>query len=247
MLAFISSLIAGVAGAATNTVTTCSGSGSGSLPGVVAASAPGDTITFSVICPPDAPITLDSSIDISQNLTIDGPGARDLAVSGNAAIEPFAITSAVTNATISGLTVEDGSASQGGGISNEGTLTIIASDVSGNSGSTGGGIYNAGTLTISGSTLSHNNALIKAGGIYNSGSLSLSDSTLWDNSATADGGGIDNEESLTVTSSTLSGNGTQSGGGGIDNDGDMTIGTTIVANSDTSGGDCHLRSAPSST
>jgi hypothetical protein len=40
----------------------------------------------------------------------------------------------------------------GGGIENEGTLTISGSAVSGNSALAGGGIYNyAGTLTISGS------------------------------------------------------------------------------------------------
>ncbi len=65
-----------IASAATDTVTTCSGDVTvpGSLPYEVANAAPGDTITFSVSCPPTSPIILSSTIDINTNLTIDGPG-----------------------------------------------------------------------------------------------------------------------------------------------------------------------------
>jgi hypothetical protein len=51
---------------------------------------------------------------------------------------------------ISGLTVT------GGGIDNNGTLTITASTISGNK--TGNGIDNNGTLTITASTISGNSS-----------------------------------------------------------------------------------------
>jgi hypothetical protein len=63
-----------------------------------------------VSCPPSSPITLASTIDVSTNLTIDGPGASDLAVSGNMAVEALDVSSGIT-ASVSGLTLEDGDAS----------------------------------------------------------------------------------------------------------------------------------------
>ncbi len=73
---------ASVASAGTDTVTNCSGSPStsGSLPYEVENAAAGDTIDFSVSCPPTSPII--ASIDITKNLTINGSGPGVDAVSG---------------------------------------------------------------------------------------------------------------------------------------------------------------------
>jgi hypothetical protein len=104
---FATVLPAQVAGATNDVVSNCNGSGPDSLPAVVGAATSGDTITFSVTCPTSSPITLTSTIDINTNLSIDGPGPGDLAVSGNNAVAAFAITSRLS-ASISGLTIEDG-------------------------------------------------------------------------------------------------------------------------------------------
>lgn len=109
LVTFAAVLPGQVAGAATDVVSNCSGSGVGSLPAVVAAAASGDTIKFSVDCPTSSPITLSSTIDIDTNLTIDGPGASELVVSGNNTVEVFDVASGVT-ATFSGITIKDGSA-----------------------------------------------------------------------------------------------------------------------------------------
>ena len=61
-------------------------------------------------------ITLSNGpLAINTNLTIDGPGAMHLAISGNKASQVFSINSGVTS-VISGLTVQNGYASSGGGI-----------------------------------------------------------------------------------------------------------------------------------
>ena len=239
-------LPASVAGAVGPTVTTCADGGVGSLRQAVATAAPGDTITFSVSCPPATPITLTSGpIDITTNLTISGPGAAELAVSGNNASQVFNVAAGVT-AAISGITIEDGAsdASCGAGC-----------------GSSGGGIENAGTLTLTDVTVTNNsvnagcgsNCGASGGGLENdaTGTLTVNDSTISDNSANAgcsdacgaSGGGIENLSggTLMVTDSTVSGNTTNTApgsncfagcvgeGAGIDNGGMATVDSSTVS------------------
>ena len=105
----------------------------------------------------------------------------------------------------------------------------------------GGGVYNDGSMTITNSTVSDNmnNGQMTGtgGGIYNigdgqHGSLALINSTISHNFALGDGGAISNTGTLTVAYSTFSGNSTQNGqGGGIATDGTnatMQIGNTIL-------------------
>jgi hypothetical protein len=243
--------------AATVTVTSLADDGSpGTLRSVISAAVSGDTINFGVT----GTITLDcanfGTLEINKNLTISGPGASSLAVSGNHACRVFQIDSGVT-ATLSGMTIENGSVTcddkdigslcySGGGILNSGTLTVSNSTLSNNSavqlaGSRGGAIFNDnGTLTVSNSTLAGNSAA-GGGGIfnaYNSGTVTVSNSTLSGNSAVDfGGGGIANLATLVVSNSTLSGNSAPDGGGGIFNGGTLTLKGTIVANSP-AGGNC---------
>ena len=106
----------------------------------------------------------------------------------------------------------------GGGIYNNGAMLVMNSTITGNSASfAGGGIFNAGLGTITGSTVSGNSSE-KGGGIYNGETLTVSNSTLFGNFATQGiGGGIFNFSLLTVSHSTLSGNSATLGGGGIGN------------------------------
>ena len=92
----------------------------------------------------------------------------------------------------------------GGGIDDEGTLTLTNCTIAGNSasgGGNGGGIYNNGPLTGMGCTLSGNSVTGGyGGGIANDDTMSLTNSTVAGNSDTGgSGGGIDNETSLTIT------------------------------------------------
>jgi hypothetical protein len=232
-----------VAGAATDTVTNCSGSATdpGSLPDVIQDAGAGDTVTFSVSCPPGSPIVLANTVNIPVDLDIDGPGSSAVAVSGNGASTVFAVPSDVT-ATISGITIQDGLSSGGSGIDNSGTLILSASTLSNNNSSSGGGaIFNDGTATVTDSTLSGNSAYHGGGGgIDNSGgSLTVLDSTLSDNDAfygghSIGGGGLENDNgTATVTDSTFSHNSADynaGGGGGIFNDdGTVTITASTLA------------------
>jgi hypothetical protein len=192
-----------------------------------------------------------------DNLTINGPGAGTLTVSGSNSSRVFDFNYSTID-TIQGLTITGGYFGYGGGIFNQGTLTVNECTVSGNSTNfgEGGGIYNAsqGTLTVKDSTLSGNSARI-GGGIYNDdfATLTVKDSTLSGNTATAIGnppfngvgGGIFNNQAgtVTVSGSTLSGNsaiaspGSNGFGGAISNAGTMTVeDSTLSGNSANFGG-----------
>src|SRR5689334_7705127 len=61
-------------------------------------------------------------LSIDTTLTISGPGAANLAISGNHSVQVFFIAEGVT-VNIFGITVKYGSGKCGGGIENAGTLT----------------------------------------------------------------------------------------------------------------------------
>ncbi len=131
-------------------------------------------------------ITLSSELAIDSSVTITGPGADKLTVSGNNVSRVFNIGSGNYNVTFTGLTIANGRrlgatvagpsvgpTEAGGGIASasNGILTITACVISGNSvtggaavGETGGdglggGIYcSAGTLLLSRSTIAANTA-----------------------------------------------------------------------------------------
>ena len=205
------------AGAATFTVTNLDDSGPGSLRQAILdanAAAGDDTIAFQSGL--SGTILLASQIEPgNQNLTINGPGASVLAISGNNVTRIFAGNSMAI--TINNLTLKNGRSSTGGAIYSGGTMTINQCVLSNNvSTGTGGAIDNLGTMTITNSILSGNSAVYQGGAINNRETLTVSNSTLSGNSATATaantsagwGGGIYSYPGsmLTIANSTLSGN-----------------------------------------
>jgi len=144
-------------------------------------------------------------------------GGGQVTVSGNNASTVFQVDSGV-NAILTGLTITAGKGSTGGGIFNQGTLTVNTSTFSGNNALGGGGIENFGFLTVSNSTFTGNTAGANGGGIANNGTLAVSGSTFSGNKSnlvvgSLGGGGIYNAGTLTVSSSTFSGNNANDGGG----------------------------------
>jgi hypothetical protein len=116
------------ASATTITVTSTADSGAGTLRAALASAGNGDIIDFSLPLP--ATITLTSGgggLQINASVTITGPGAKNLAISGNSARRVF-IVAANTIVNISGLTLRDGretnTPARGGCILNFGTLGL---------------------------------------------------------------------------------------------------------------------------
>ena len=108
-------------------VTTLADGGAGSLRAAIAqanAHAGADIIDFQPGLTGTIALT-GGELDITDDLTINGPGADRLTVSGNNISRVFKVESGET-VTISGLTIAGGNAGSGngGGIDNFGTLTV---------------------------------------------------------------------------------------------------------------------------
>ena len=184
----------------------------------------------------------DVILDGEGNLTIDGDNRHRVFLNSGAMVELRGLT--VTGGSGGGArVVVDGVASHkttgpwtvGGGILNEGTLSLTNCTVSGNTTDiAGGGIYNGATLTLANSTVSENIAG-DGGGIYNNGTLTLTNSTVSGNTAWAGGGlgggeGVNLYSTLTLINSTVSGNTAGSGeGGGIWNAGTLALINSTVS------------------
>ena len=169
-------------------------------------------------------------LDITEDLTLSGAGAGATTIDADGIDRVFQVLSGAT-VVITDVTITGGSSASGGGINNQGTLTMTNSTISGNSASVGGGgLFNAKTLTMTNSTVSGNSGGLFGGGIRNDRStrMTLTNSTVSSNFASF-GGGIDNFGTLTLTNSTISGNAASNTGGGIAGLRTLTLTHTIVA------------------
>jgi hypothetical protein len=226
-------LFGGSASAITiRTVTQNGNDGPGSLRQAITNSAAGDIINFSVT----GAITLSgSTLMLTQDILISGPGARKLNVTApNGTV--FYIASG--NVTMTGLTIGPGNF----GINlTAGTLTMNDCAVSGNA-PFGGMFTHAGTtLNMNGCTISGNQLNSQGGaGLQNQGTAILTNCTVAGNTSThtmgfpsGEGGGVlNNQGSVTLRSCTVTGNTAESIGGGIANPfgGVFQLANTIVAN-----------------
>ena len=114
-------------------------------------------------------------LDLIDNVSIVGPGAGVVTISGSNSSRIFEVESSVT-ASFSGLTLTDGLSVQGGAVrvDSGASLVIQSSLLENNQAQLGGAISNEGTLLIQSSTLLGNSAIGPAGA---------------DGSATGGGGG----------------------------------------------------------
>jgi len=220
---------------ATFSVTNTNDSDAGSLRQAIVdanAAAGADTINFTGVMADTTSDTITltgGQLEISGDLTINGPGASLLTISGNNTGRVFQIDPGV-NAAIGGVTIANGNASDvGGGIlNNGGSLGLFNSTLKNNVAQAGGGIYNAGGMLVNGGTFNSNIVTDCGGGIYNAGGLEARNSTFNTNQAHVNGGGIYNKAgaSLTVDNDIFSKNTTGCFGGGIYNSGGAAVTVT---------------------
>jgi subtilisin-like proprotein convertase family protein len=168
-------------------------------------------------------INLDSELpSIDEGVSIVGPGASQLTVRRNTGSFRVFHVSDLVPVSISGLTIANGDAPSGGGVLNEGELTLDHVVLQDNHASVGGAILSGGTsanLTLRDSTVTHNSA-DDGGGIYDSSAVSrIERSTISDNTASTSRGGYVQTLAAgdsVITNSTITGN---SASGGIGGDG----------------------------
>ncbi|MDQ3982368.1 MAG: hypothetical protein M3271_06765 [Actinomycetota bacterium] len=196
--------------AATFTVTTTDDAGPGSLRQAVldANGSPGaDTIDFTV----NGTITLGSGqITVTDELTIDGPSAATVTISGNDTGRVLQVNGVPLH--LDDVTIANGAADPSGG----GILSM------------------GGNVTVARTTFAGNAAAAEGGAIRSAGasSLTVTNSTFFGNEAGFAGGAISNGFGgpLTITNSTFVAN-AASVGGALYTTVDSTLRNTLVANS----------------
>jgi len=151
----------------------------------------------------------------TSTISITGAGAATTVIDADHIDRAFNIATRV--ATISGVTVRNGSAGNGGGIflGPLGNLTLTDAVVELNQAGQGGGIHNAGTMTLDNVVVKDNNGMFGAG-IFSLLGLTIRNSTIKSNTSSY-GGGIYNSGILTIDRSTISANSSSFSGGGIYN------------------------------
>ncbi len=159
----------------------------------------------------------ESGIQLTNpNLTIAGVTGSSATIDGQQSGDPIFSTGALSPAgnstTLTGLKIENGSASQGGAINDlgPGDITVDNSSFSDNAATSGGGgaifANGGGTVTVDSSLFSGNTASTYGGAIDNgdagAGTLVVESSTFTGNSAYV-GGAVDNGENGGGASSTM--------------------------------------------
>jgi CSLREA domain-containing protein len=184
------------------------GDGDCSLRDALALAVAGDTVTFSVA----GTLTLTlGTLEVNPEITVAGPGAGHLTISGNHAFQVFSVNGEggkAAHATLSGLTVVDGNApgNTGGAISNFLTLTVRDCVFEANEAhSYGGAIFSVGSLNVIRSTF-RNNHSYTGGAIHANGvtliQVNVSDSLFSDNRADDQGAALNVEDSQVVIDNT---------------------------------------------
>ncbi len=186
-------------------------------------------------------IQTEAGITVNKDVTIQGFGSgpqvivQAAATPGGGVDRVFHIAFG-TAAAIDSLTIQNGHSTEGGGILNEGDLTLTNSTVAQNlSDGDGGGISNFGSLNVNDSALLFNLASGDGGGISNSGFLNVNNTTVLFNLASGDGGAISNFGTLNFNFSTLNSNAASGDGGGISNSGGLSVFGSTLSNNSASG------------
>lgn len=186
----------------------------------ISQSSAGDTIHI-------AAGTYTENLTIAIDLSLEGAGMNATILDGGGVGRVVTISSG--DVGIGDLTIQNGNTgSEGGGVSNSGTLGLEAVKITGNTAYSGGGIAALGPTSVSWSVISGNHTAGGGGaGIYSSGAhtLAVYFSTLSGNTSATGTGGVHLQSggTLNLTNATISGNTGDHTGGLM-----ATVGTTAT-------------------
>jgi hypothetical protein len=194
-------------------------------------------------------------LDITSSMLISATGAVTVTqsfgapdrifhlLSGNVTMRGLAILGGVVTGGGGGIRVDAGTslslyqsvltcnnASNGGGISSSGGVTLTNVTLNGNAGGSGGGIHNdSGAVASLINVILSNNTATYGAGLYNLGTANLTEVTLSDNQFATSGGGVYNSGTALLVSVTLSGNSGQYGGGIYNEGGTATLNSVTLS------------------
>ncbi len=171
-------------------------------------------------------------LDLTDDVDLQGSGAG-LTVVDAAGIDRVFDVAGGAIVRIFDLEARGGDAGSGdgGGIENDGELTLTGVVVSGNQAlGPGGGIRNNSLLTVRRSLVSGNLTADHGGGLDDHGTSVLENSTFSGNDGANQGGGVYNlgGQTMTMTHCTLHDN-TAAAGAGLHNAGDLTASNSLIS------------------
>lgn len=172
------------------------------------------------------------NVIVDKSLQIVGRGIGNTIVDGTGLYGSVFTIDTSKTVRLSGMTIQNGNAVDGGGVYNFGTLNLDHVLITGNIANYGGGIYNGGTVNMNAdSSITANNLLTRGclgggiynGGIANAGTVNMNGGSITGNTA-YEGGGIFNYYGTINmnTGSSITGN-TALDGAGIFNNAGQTI------------------------
>ncbi len=228
-------------------VTNADDTGAGSLRQVIAdAPANGDILFDPAFFSVPRTIALEREIGIAQNLTMNGPGANLLTLSGGNRNGVFRVPAGGLHVAISGATLSGGDAVNAGGAIVSGSNLALSrcAIVGSHAGSFGGAVHvsSGSVAAFTDCTFSGNSSGVRGGAVelFNA-SASFTNCTISGNTASfGGGGGISliagiGDQTLAITNSTIANNiGTAAGGirleAGAGGSVSLTLRSSIIAN-----------------
>ncbi len=146
-------------------------------------------------------LTLGSQLTVTSPITIASlSGNRDAVIiqattTANSVNYRVIGVESTGTLTLTAVTVRHGGQSffpldGGGGVRNEGTLTVNNSVITANRASAGAGIFSSGTLTINAGNINNNVAWLQGGGLLVSGNTTITNVTRIEYNTALTGGGI---------------------------------------------------------
>ncbi|EMI21354.1 vcbs repeat-containing protein [Rhodopirellula maiorica SM1] len=188
-------------------------------------------------------LTIDT-LEIDKTLTVTGADARSTIIDGTALSKRVFELQESSVVTMSGMTIQGGDESNGGGILVDSSAVLNLSDalLQNNSSNDGGAIHVHGTANLQRVLLFNNNASSKGGAInfHGADGGSLTNVTISGNTASSDGGGLHTDTNITITNSTITLNTGDKGGGIVNSGAVVTISNTIVAGNTGVNGDADV-------
>ncbi|MBA3471309.1 MAG: family 16 glycosylhydrolase, partial [Herpetosiphonaceae bacterium] len=232
------------------TVTSSAASGPGSLPATLGEVCASGVVRFAPSLA-NSTIVLTADLTLESSVTIDGSDAPGLAISGADTYRTL-VVNPLASATVKAITLTNGYGFQlGGGVLNNGTLTLDHVTVANNRVTTdgtdfwkgGAGIYSGenSTLTVINSTIRDNKVTAgNGGGVYAffNSTVTISNTTIYSNTTNEVGGGLRLLSNANVVNSTISGNSTTGwhGGAVFHTDGVLNLVNTSVVSNTAPGG-----------
>jgi len=187
----------------------------------------------------------EGDLDMRGNVTLKGVSADKTFIFGGGLDGTDRLMQILPGAfvTIENVSFEAGNAKSGGAIlvDRDASLTLSASMITGNFAVRGGGLSNEGTLTMAQSVVFGNTANECGGGLYNAGRAELTNVTFFQNLTNANGladvvagqgagGGICNVGALRLESVSVADNVAKGEGGNIFNAEKLEVHNTLVVN-----------------